>query len=505
VNVIFVTMGVAYSPFIDVYKKLAPKISNVGFYVSDKFYFEKNFINDCSVKYLKEWELTEQLDNIKIDRKLIEEYENRYFSDESIWNSMSNDRRIFLGKYAKVTQNYKSEYGYDEMLRLFQVFVLNIELFIKKIDPDIVVGMGQGTIGDYLFYKIAKAKNIKYVALKSVKNANYQTLTDTIGEEHHAIRKTFDEYCIGKKIEPQLQVEVDKHMQLIGNGITPYEGNVAIPKSYKIFELKDLKNYFKYVVKDILFTVKKRDHHSKSLFSVTYFYNNTYKNYRARQLRNITRSRTIYKLDQIKDGDYIFFPLHAEPEISLTNYSKFYQNQIEVIRNICLQLPSKYKLIVKEHPRNIGRRSSAYYEKILEIPNVDFADFELPSLAVLRSSKLVIVLSGNIGYEAVLSKVPVITLGSTMYNMLPTYMVNHLDGIKNIYTEINHTIENYRWDNDAFENYIAAIIQHSFQLDLYTVLLHKEGREGGSVFDSLKYEKNVDMLSKNICDIWLRD
>jgi hypothetical protein len=497
-NIIFVTMGAIYTPYFEVYKNLEADIDNIGFYTSDKFHFEKNIKKDSKVKYLKEWELTEQLANIKIDKKLIEKFEKKYFSNESIWNAMSNDRRIFQGKYTKYTQNYKSNYNYDEMLRLFQVFTLNIESFIEDIRPDIVIGMGQGTIGDYLFYKIAKAKKIKFFALKSVKNGNYQTLTDSIGEEHKAIRESFDEYLGGKQVETEVQLEVNKYMQIIGKGVAPYEGNVAIPRKNKIFKKNDLVNYAKYIVKDVIFAFKKRDHHNQALFSLMYFYNNTYKFYRTSQLRKITKGRTIYELDKIKNGHYIFFPLHAEPEISLTNYAKFYQNQIEVIRNIGLQLPSKFKLIVKEHPRNIGRRSSGYYKKILEIPNVDFVDFELPSVEVLKRSKLVIVLSGNIGYEAVLSKIPVITLGATMYNMLPKTMVNHLDGIKDIYTEIDSTIENYRWSGDIFEKYICAIIKNSFPLDLYTVLLRKEGREGGGEFNKKGYKDNIDILTENI-------
>ncbi|MDP6893688.1 MAG: hypothetical protein QF731_10970, partial [Verrucomicrobiota bacterium] len=69
-------------------------------------------------------------------------------------------------------------------------------------------------------------------------------------------------------------------------------------------------------------------------------------------------------IDQSKLGEinYIFFPLHAEPEIALSIFSKYYQNQIELIRNIALALPMNYRLIVKEHPRNIGRRSNNYYK-----------------------------------------------------------------------------------------------------------------------------------------------
>ena len=497
-NIIFVTMGAIYAPYVDVYRNLRAEIDKVGFYTSDKFYFNKNKRSYPEIKYLKEWELTSQLKETRIDHNLISNFEKKYFADESIWNAMSNDRRIFLGKYAKFTQDYKSNYGYFEMLKLFQIFTYNIELFIENIQPNIIVGMGQATIGDYLFYKIARAKNIKYVALKSVKNLNFQTLTKTIGEEHSVIKQSFREYIESKSIDDELQLQVNEYLRTIRQRPIPYEGNVRIPEKYPVFKKGDLTNYIKYILKDISFLFKKRDHHSQALFSVTYFYNNTFKAYRAKKLRKISQSRTIDRLDLIERGNYIFFPLHAEPEISLTNYAKFYQNQIEVIRNICLQLPSKYKLLVKEHPRNIGRRSLGYYKKILEIPNVDFAAFELQSVDVLKRSRLVIVLSGNIGYEAVLNQVPVITLGRTIYNMLPKTMVNHLENINNIYLEINNTIKNYSFDEEILKKYVAAIFKHSFPLDVYTVLLKKDGREGGSEFSETKYNENIEILSSNI-------
>ena len=67
-NIIFVTMGAMYKPYFDVYNNLKSDIDKIGFYVSDKFYFEKNKRNDSHVKYLKEWEITEQLFNTKIDK-----------------------------------------------------------------------------------------------------------------------------------------------------------------------------------------------------------------------------------------------------------------------------------------------------------------------------------------------------------------------------------------------------------------------------------------------------
>ena len=62
------------------------------------------------------------------------------------------------------------------------------------------------------------------------------------------------------------------------------------------------------------------------------------------------------KNQDLKNINYAFFPLHTEPEVTLLVYSKPYMNQIEAIRLISHNLPIGMKLIVKEHPWNIGKR-----------------------------------------------------------------------------------------------------------------------------------------------------
>ena len=70
-NIIYVTMGSLYKPCFDTFIKNKHELSNTGFYVSDKFFFQKHYINDCSVKYLKEWDLTEILSALNLNTKLI--------------------------------------------------------------------------------------------------------------------------------------------------------------------------------------------------------------------------------------------------------------------------------------------------------------------------------------------------------------------------------------------------------------------------------------------------
>lgn len=500
-NIVFITMGSMYQVYYDAYNEIKDKFDNVGFYVSDISNFKKNFRNDEKVQYLKEWELTNSLKDVVIDKNKIASFESKYFQDESIWHSLNNDRRIFAGLYVKNTQDYKPYYSYEEMLKLFQIFVEKIEKFIDDINPDAVFGVTPSAFGDYLFYKILVAKGIQYYSLKTVKISNYQTFTQTICEEHGHIKKTFLEYIDGKTIDEPILSETEIFLEKFQKGSTAYEGNVAIQKNNSIVKLADFKGVAKALVKDIISINSFKDHHSRGSYLLKYLYDNPIKNYRSKRFKNITKSRTIYNLEDIESGNYIFFPLHAEPEIAITNYARFYQNQIEVIRNIALQLPSDLKLLVKEHPRNIGRRSMGYYKKILDIPNVDFVDFYLPSIEVVKKSKLVIVLSGNIGFEAVLLGKPVIALGNTPYNILPSHIVNYIDNIKCLRDEIKTTLSNYQSDSDTVKKYISAVIKNSFKLDLYTVLLKKSGREGGSTFDNEKYKLNIQRLSQEIVTI----
>jgi len=497
-NIIFVTMGSMYKPYFDAYQLIKDQTNNVGFYVSNKVYFGKNKQDDDRVQYLKEWEITEKLSRIKINKEQIKLFETIYFEDESFWNVLNNDRRIFLGKYVKHIQDYKPSYEFEDMLKLFQLFTENIENFIETVNPNIIFGITPATIGDYLFFRVARAKKIPYFNLKSVKISNFQTFTETISEEHYHIQRAFKEYQQGKEIAYEILIKSRKYLEDVTQGFTAYEGNVAIVKNSSIFKITDFKGIVKTIVKDIIMLGKEKDHHNRGSFFLKYLYDNPIKNIRSQQFKKHTKQRTLFELDIIEKGNYIFFPLHAEPEIAITNYARFYQNQIEFIRNVALQLPSKYKLLVKEHPRNIGRRSLYYYQKIIDIPNVDFADYELPSIEVVKRSKMVIVLSGNIGFEAVLNGIPVISFGNTMYNMLPKTMVNYLHNIKDLYLEIEKTIEFHSYSKETIEKYISAVITNSFPLDLYTVLLKKVGREGGSSYSDDLYKKNISVLSAEI-------
>jgi hypothetical protein len=202
---------------------------------------------------------------------------------------------------------------------------------------------------------------------------------------------------------------------------------------------------------------------------------------------------------------FVFFPLHFEPEVSLQVFGRPFQNQIEVIRNLALSLPAGMNLLVKEHPRSLGFRPYGYYRRLLEIPNVRLVDPLLSTHLVIRHATLVAVISGSTGFEAAILGKPVITFGLPTYRDLTRNMIRQVNSLHELGTEIKSLLEEFQTDEAALERFLAAHISGAVPIDLYSVLLgkqgrHSEGREKLSEAErrELDYRSLVEYCSKRI-------
>jgi len=127
-----------------------------------------------------------------------------------------------------------------------------------------------------------------------------------------------------------------------------------------------------------------------------------------------------YKFEQTVEGEqFIFFPLHSEPETAISLNAPWIGSQAELIWNIATSIPIEMKLYVKDHPRMYGLRPVQYYEKMRErSPNVRVLHPLANTLDFVPSARLVIVISGTTGLEALMHGIPVITLGACNFQYL---------------------------------------------------------------------------------------
>ena len=105
---------------------------------------------------------------------------------------------------------------------------------------------------------------------------------------------------------------------------------------------------------------------------------------------------------------------------------------------------------------------------------------------------------------ALILKKPVIVLGLTSYNFLPTSMIHHADSPGRLGYDIRDLLENYKYNEAALLSYIAAVIKESVPVDFYSKLLGRKGVfssngvKGNQKAQERERTKHINLLAQYI-------
>lgn len=479
IKVIGVTQGSNFSVFLQLMELLKQQeiISDAVAYVADSMAFQALHKNepgslDSDMKLLREWEITTKGRKRAPDWARLREYE-KTLGDPVFWNALLADRRIFFGYRCKSRQDYKSRFSYEEMGGILLTAIEQIEAFISATQPGLIIGFGTSTIGDYVFYLFAQSRGIPYLQLKATKINNRVAFNDDVVALSSHIQKT---YFSSEPLPEWAMNEARSYIAAVKMRGIRYEGAIQTKRRFS------LKDNIKAVLTGLAVDMRRlrnketrEDNHVESMF-LNHFherFRNPFRNWLiARQL-----GKQVLDFAEIKKlSDFAFYPLHFEPEVSLQVFGRPFQNQIELARTLAASLPAGMLLLVKEHPRARGYRSMNYYRKLLEIPNLRLVDSRLPTYVLVQRARLVAVVSGSTGLEAVICERPVVTFGIPVYNILHGNMLHHAGDLNNLAWDIQQLLQNYRYDERRLCQYIGSTIMGSAPVDLYTALLGKPGR-----------------------------
>ena len=127
--------------------------------------------------------------------------------------------------------------------------------------------------------------------------------------------------------------------------------------------------------------------------------------------------------EQPVEGErYVLYPIHLQPEASTLVQAPMYVDQVALLRDIAASLPIGLRLYVKEHVSNRGRRPLEFYEAIREIPSVRLLGPDTNTWSLIQNASAVAVITGTMGWEALLFERPVITFGKVFYNHHPSVL-----------------------------------------------------------------------------------
>ncbi len=478
-KILGVTQGASVRVFariVDMLAQTEPHIDAAA-YVADSLAFKVNAareqrLKDGSLALLKEWDITAAGRRRQVDWQTLNRWEQQ-IGDPSLWHVLLADRRIFFGKACKFRQDYAPRFTHAEMSGILLEAIERVAKFLDHETPDVIVGFGTATFGDYLFYRFAKAQGIPYLSLKATKIANYVSLNDDAIElsNHVASYLRSDAAPSAGAME-----EARRHMAAIRDKGVRYEG--ALKSWARLRPGRGMVALARGLVRDLrnlLDPEVRRDNHVESAFVHSW-----YTHFRQPLVGHYVHARlgkVWVGTDELSTHDpFVFFPLHFEPEVSIQVFGRPYQNQIELVRNLALALPPGMCVLVKEHPRSIGFRPYAYYRKLLEIPNVRLVEPRLSTHAVIRHAQMVAVISGSTGLEAAICGKPVLTFGCPTYNVLPQSIVRQVRDIYRLGIDVRELLESRESAESEIQRFLAAHVDGAVPVDLYSVLLGKPGR-----------------------------
>lgn len=137
-----------------------------------------------------------------------------------------------------------------------------------------------------------------------------------------------------------------------------------------------------------------------------------YKKYRQLLLKHVGPKPTSYT-----DQDYIYVPLHLQPELTTSALGSIYVDQ-----TIALSIASKLahmtgcKVLCKDNPKqSYPYRSPFFFETCEAIKNLYFVDASTSSRDLIINASLTITVTGTAGLEAVAMGVPVYCLGDAWW------------------------------------------------------------------------------------------
>lgn len=440
-----------------------------------KTFFEEQQI----VKFQKIWYYRDHIlkPNRTPDLKYLSNFEKKY--GINLWMIAYSDRIFY---------QYNDYYKFknEEILLIFEQECKLFEKILDEINPNFAIIKSPDYNQSQLLLELCKARGITILTL-SLSRFGYRYVISEKTDRLDNYDKIIDNYS-----KHDLKTIEDLQNYMRGY----WAQNVVVKKEHRASMRKKLKGSLRY-----LFLVCNNE------------YRKYYVNFGRTRWRviinesvillkkivreNFMKKHFLYKID--KNDNFVFFPLHFEPERGTLIDAPFYTNQLEVIKNIAKSLPAEYKLYVKEHPVQVlnGWRNISYYKKILEMPNVKLLHPSVSNDEILKNCSLVVTITGTLGLEAAFYNKPSIVFADVIYSGLSSVL--RLRSLEELPQSIRSSLSKKVSLSDL-NKYAHCIIENSFEYDgaEFDARIHNQFFYGGFLFDvKLSPQEVLSVIEEN--------
>lgn len=141
----------------------------------------------------------------------------------------------------------------------------------------------------------------------------------------------------------------------------------------------------------------------------------------------------------LRDMRYLFIALHKDPEQGLNYQAPYWSYQMYTVGLLSSCLPYGYRLLVREHRNNSGRRPWRFYRQMRRLPGVQLVDGFDSQFKYIANADLIVTDNGSTGWEGLLLGRPVVTLADNFYDSIG--LAHSLPDPEELATEVVRIVE----------------------------------------------------------------
>ncbi len=397
----------------------------------------------------------------------LKEIEKKY--ELNLWLNVFTERSFY--HYWTEFYNFSKE----EIFTIIEKSILFFIQILEEFEPKIILTQYIGeNISNLLLHQIGKKMNIKTIMPIPMFIHNKIMLSDNIvGTE------IIDEY---KKIIKNFEDTSENYTE---NYIKKqnFSQTLKIQESYNP-NILTLIQKIKYYKKRI-FINSEPIYKNKGKTKIKMLKN---KFQRYFEIREREKFLNLNSIKNIKEDNFILFPMQSMPEAKVLTISPFYSNQIALIENIAKSIPINTILYVKEHPIQKTKlwRSVEDYKKIIAIPNVKLIHPSINSQELIAKSKAVVLISGGTGFEAIFHKKPIILFSDEIYQELST--VTKVTTFDKLHEDIFKAIKNFKFNVKEINALMKVIENQSISIPYFSMI-----KDGVTLSSIQRNEENVKL------------
>jgi len=354
-------------------------------------------------------------------------------------------------------------FGYFEFKNAFNLYFYYFYEILKKTETIIFSTMPHYGF-DYLFYKMAKEIfNIKTHIFYPSLFPNRMWYIDKI-----------EDYGKFKKMK---QIN------------SPASLNIKIKKEFKkeLFYMKKKKN----IKNNCLYKFLKETGDSFNFFNKTKIISFTeavLKFQRCKKYQN--NYKKYFSKENITNENFIYFPLHMQPELTSSILANKYSDQLLAIEKLSKFIPEDWKIYVKENPKQtFYQRDDLFFKRLLNIKKVKLIDKTVNTYDLIKNAKFIATLTGTAGWESISGGKPTLIFGNTWYESLPgVFKFNE----KLTYEEII----NYKINHQELEKKLNTLLSYTFKgiIDKNYIAIYSE-------FDKSKNNELIYHAIKKVINV----